>query len=218
VTPPAHRIIILDDHPLFREGLRLIIERDGGFSVVGEVADGATALALAEQSKPDLIVVDVHLPAEDGITVATQILAKFPGIKVVFLSADGNVALVRRALAVGGSGYLLKDSAVEDLIRALDAAVKGGVYLSPELASNLLRDYEQTKRLPASSTPEPLSVREIKLLRLIAIGLRNKDMADRLGLSPNSVATYRSRLLKRLGCNSTAELIRYAIQEGLVRA
>jgi DNA-binding NarL/FixJ family response regulator len=218
VIAPARRIIILDDHPLFREGLRLILEREGGFNVVGEVADGATALALAEHSKPDLIVVDVHLPVEDGITVATRILAKCPAIKVVFLSSDGDVALVRRALSAGGSGYLLKDSAADDLIRALDAAVKGGVYLSPELSSALLREYKQINRLPASSTPEPLSDREIKLLRLIAIGLRNKDMADRLGLSPNSVATYRSRLLKRLGCNSTAELIRYAIQEGLVRA
>jgi DNA-binding NarL/FixJ family response regulator len=218
MPPPALRIILLDDHQLFREGLRLILEREGGFNVVGETGDGAAALTLAEHTKPDLMVVDVHLPAEDGITVATRILAKFPAIKIIFLSSDGDVALVRRALYAGGCGYLLKDNAAQDLIRALDAAAKGGVYLCPELAAALMRDYQKRDLGPAPEAPEALSERELEVLRHIAEGLRNKEIADHLEISQKSVETYRSRLLKKLGYSSTAELVRYAIREGLVKA
>lgn len=219
MTSAALRILLLDDHQLFRSGLRLLLEREPGLSVVGEAADGTRALALALDTRPDIAVVDVHLEAEDGIAVAARLLASVPATKIIFLSSDANIAVVRRALEAGGSGYLLKDEAPQDLVRALHAAAKGGVYLPPEIASSVLKDYRrrdpgQTSSAPAG--PEPLSTRELEVLRLTADGLRNKEIADRLKISPKSVETYRSRLLKKLGYSSTAELVRHAIREGLI--
>jgi DNA-binding NarL/FixJ family response regulator len=218
MSQPALRILLLDDHQLFRTGLRLILEREAGYSVVGEAGDGTTALVLAQRTSPNVLVADVHLPSEDGITVASRIRALLPATKIIFLSSDGDVALVRRALDAGGSGYLLKDNAAQDLIRALEATSNGGVYLCPELASALLKDYRQRDTGAAPAAPVILSEREIEVLRYIAEGLRNKEIADRLKISQKSVETYRSRLLKKLGYSSTAELVRHAIREGLVKA
>lgn len=211
------RVLLLDDHRIFRTGLRLVLERVPGLSVVGEAGDGATALELARDAAPDLLVADIHLGAENGIAIARQILDSYPAIKVIFLSSDSNFALVRQALDAGGSGYLLKENAAHDLIRAIEAAQQGGVYLCPEVAAALVRDFRRRDDAgPDGSAPPQLSEREREVLRLIAEGLRNKEIADRLRLSVKSVETYRRRLMHKLGYHSTAELVRYAIREGLL--
>jgi len=212
------RILLIDDHQILRTGLRMILERVPGWEVVGEAGDGATALALAQSKTPDVVVADIHLPGEDGIKVVSRILEKLPAIKVLFLSSDADIALVRRALDAGGKGYLLKENAAQDLIRAVEAAMQDGIYLCPEIAAKLVKDYQRHADQPLSDAPTALSEREIEVLRCIAQGLRNKEIADQLKISQKSVETYRSRLLKKLGYSSTAELVRHAIREGMIKA
>lgn len=215
MTQPALRILLFDDHQLFRIGLRMILERAPGMDVVADAGDGVTALELAQRTNPDVVIADIHLPGEDGITIAGQILEICPAAKVIFLSSDADIALVRRALDAGGRGYLLKDNAAQDLLRAIEAAMQGGIYLCPEVANSLVKDYRQTNEVP--STPPPLlSERESAVLRLLAEGLRNKEIAVRLKVGTKSVETYRSRMMKKLGYHSTAELIRHAVREGLI--
>lgn len=218
---PSLRLLLLDDHQLFRAGLRLLLEREPGYSVVGQAGDVATALAMTEVTAPDLILADVHLPGEDGISGAAQILAQNPSVQIIFLSSDDDVALVRRALDCGGRGYLLKENAPQELLHAIHAVRQGGVYLSPQRTAALLQDYQQAPD-PAPVIPADenitLSARENAVLRHIAEGLRNKEIADRLQISQKSVETYRSRLLKKLGYSSTAEIVRHAIREGLITA
>lgn len=212
---PARRILLLDDHRLFRAGLRMILERAPGMEVVADVGDGAAAVEAAQRTNPDIVIADIHLAGEDGIEVAGRILAACPATKVVFLSSDADFALVRRALDVGGKGYLLKDNAAQDLLRAIEAALQGGIHLCPEVAAALVRDYRRTSEAP-SAPPPRLSDRENAVLRLLAEGLRNKEIAARLKVGTKSVETYRSRLMKKLGYHSLADLIRHAIRDGLV--
>jgi DNA-binding NarL/FixJ family response regulator len=210
------RVLLVDDHQLFRDGLQMILERAPGIMVVGAAGDAAKALELAESVRPDVIVADVHMPDGDGIALAARLKAKCPAAKLVFLSSDAHFAVVKRALDAGGGGYLLKDSAPTELIGAIQAASKGGVYLSPSIAADLVVDYGQRSAGGRASSPPPLSEREAAVLRFVAEGLRNKEMAEKLGVSIKSVETYRRRLLSKLDCSSTAELIRHGIREGLI--
>jgi DNA-binding NarL/FixJ family response regulator len=212
------RVLLIDDHRLFRSGLQLILEKAAGLAVVGEAGDAATAIELAKTGKPDVIVADIHLPDGDGIEMAVRIKALCPAVRVVFLSSDADFALVRRALDAGGNGYLIKDSAPQELIRAIEAAMKGTVYLSPEVAAALVQDYRQRNDEAAPAPRVLLSKREKEVLRHIAEGFRNKEIADRLGVSVKSVETYRRRLLEKLGYTSTAELVRHAVREGIISA
>lgn len=213
---PALRILLVDDHQLFRRGLQMILERTPGMTVVGEAGDGTQALELGKGIRPEVLVVDIHLPDCDGIELAGRLREKHPGAKVIFLSSDGDFALVRRALDAGGNGYLLKNSAPTELIGAIQAAAKGGVYLSPEIAADLVADFGGRSARQGPAAAPRLSSRENAVLEFIAEGLRNKEMAERLGVSVKSVETYRRRLLLKLGCDSTAGLIRHAIREGLI--
>lgn len=215
---PTLRLMLLDDHRLFRDGLRLILEREPGFRVVAQAFDETTARVQLADTQPDLLLADVHLPTGDGITLAIRLIAAAPGLRVVFLSSDANPSFVRRALDAGASGYLLKDSAPQELIHALKAIVDGGTYLSAELTPALLANLRQPPPPSADPSISALSSRELEILRHVAEGLRNKEIADRLQISTKSVETYRSRLMKKLGYDSTAELVRHAIRAGLITA
>jgi DNA-binding NarL/FixJ family response regulator len=215
--PPAPlRILLIDDHQIFRTGLRLILERAPGLTVVGEAGDAATALALALSTTPDVVVADIHLPGENGIELAVRIAAQCPAAKILFLSSDADLALVRRALDLGARGYLLKENAAPDLLRAIEAAAKGGIHLSPEVTAAFVQDYRQAGRSAAPAGPPRLSEREAEVLRLVADGFRNKEIATQLKVGTKSVETYRSRLMKKLGAHSPAELMRHAVREGLL--
>ncbi len=213
---PPLRILLVDDHRLFSNGLRLILERTPGLVVVGEAADAAAALELAAGTRPDLVLTDIHLPNGDGIELAGRLASVCPEAKIVFLSGDADFALVRRALKAGGHGYLLKDSAAHDVIRAIEAARSGGIYLSPEVALALVEVHRRDEAVPAPAAGPALSDRETEVLRLIAEGLRNKEIAEQLKVGAKSVETYRRRLLLKLGYTSTAELVRHAVREGLI--
>jgi two-component system, NarL family, response regulator NreC len=208
-------VLIVDDHPLLRDGLRQALERAGDVTVVGQASTGAAAVQLALARKPDLIVMDLHLPDLSGVEATRQILAALPETKVVVFSGDAQREQVDAALQAGACGYILKKSVADELLQALRLVTVGKLYLSPEVGAIILEDYRKALTQEAAPAKPALSERDRQLLRLIAAGKRNKEIASDLQLSPNSIEKYRARLMKKLACASTAELVRYAIREGL---
>jgi DNA-binding NarL/FixJ family response regulator len=211
------RILLVDDHQVVRDGLRFTIRHQRDMEVAGEAGDPQTALSLFRTLSPDLTVLDVHLGAEDGIELASQMITERPQAKVLVLSAYPDQALVNRAVRAGVKGYLLKANASDDLIHAIRAVLGGSVHFCQEVMAAVVTDYR--KLLSANQAPpaDGLSNRERQLLVLIAGGRRNKEIAMDLDLTVKSVETYRSHLMKKLGCGSPAELVRYAIREGLAK-
>jgi DNA-binding NarL/FixJ family response regulator len=210
------RIVIVDDHPIMRAGLRLTIAGLPDCSVVGEAGTGEEAIQVVRDVVPDLVVLDVSLPDQEGSDTARQILAERPQTKVLMLSAFTDPDFVNRSIAAGASGYVVKTSAAGELARAITTVMDGNVFLSPEVASTLVSAYRDMLTAPVSPQTSPLSEREREVLTLIAEGLKARDIAVRLGIGVKTVDTYRARLLAKLHCGSTAELVRYAIREGLI--
>jgi len=210
------RIVLVDDHRILRDGLRMVLEREPDLKVVGEVGDGRNAMECVRREMPDLVVMDLHLPDENGLVWTQRILAERPGTKVLVLSADADLMRVQEALQAGASGYVLKDEAADELVRAVHTVMEGKVHLSPSAVAMLVEDLRAKPDLEGARTVPKLSEREMAVLKLIVDGLRNKEMAERLGVSTKSIETYRARLMSKLSCASTAELVRYALREGIV--
>jgi DNA-binding NarL/FixJ family response regulator len=208
-------VVLVDDHRILREGLRLVLQKEPDLLVVGEASGVRDTLQCVRQAQPDVVVMDLHLPDGSGIDAARTILAERPQTRVLILSADSDLDQVREALQAGVRGYLLKDAAGDELVRAVRAVLANQVYLCPAVTAALVEDFTGNSRRPASAGKPPLSERELQVLKLVVEGLRNKEMAARLGVSVKTVETYRSRLMRKLGCASTAELVRSAVREGL---
>ena len=209
------KLLLVDDHPLMRRGVRETLALQPGLTVVGEASDGAAALKLARELTPDLVILDVHLLDMYGIDAMRAILQELPETKVLMLSSDMSRPLVDEALEAGASGYLYKTSAAEELLPAVQSVLGGRLYLSSVLSAGILEDYRKNLQNPPSDKPT-LTEEEKRLLRLIAEGRRNKEIASELRLSVKSVELHRSRLMKKTGCTSAAELVRYAIREKIV--
>ena len=209
------KVLLVDDHPMMREGVRRILAEQTGIRVVGEAASSQTALTQVQLERPDVVVMDIHLPGDDGIEISERILGTFPGTKIVVLSADMDLATVQRALQVGVSGYVAKNSPPEEIVRAIREAVDQRVHLSPEIAAVVVQDYMKQVVQRSAPLKPTLTERERLLLKLVAEGRRNKEIAEMLQIGAKSVETYRSRLMRKLNCASTAELTRYAIREGI---
>jgi DNA-binding NarL/FixJ family response regulator len=210
-------ILLVDDHHLFREGLRLLISREvPGTTILAEAATVAAALQAAVIHKPDLAIVDIHLPDGDGITLTRELLFTLPDLRILILSAETSLTCVKDSLRAGASGYLLKNSAPEELPHAIRAAIEGRTYLSPEAGRLAIEDYREILTTPVTPPKPTLSAREREVLLHIAKGLRTKEIAVQLGIGPKSAETYRRRLLSKSGCGGTADLVRYAIREGLL--
>jgi len=210
------RILLVDDHRMFREGLRLLIARElSEATVVGEAESAAEALALARSTHPELVVMDIHLPDGNGIEVTRDIRAESEQTQVIILSAETSLAFVKEALRAGAAGYLLKSNAPEELPLAIRTVLDGRLHLCDEARQAALEDYRET--LTTTESPPPrLSPRELQVLRSIAEGLRTKEIADKLNVGVKTAETYRQRLMQKLRCTGTAELVRYAIREGIV--
>jgi len=211
-NPVRTKILLVDDHRIVRQGVRLILEQTADMTVVGEAADAAEALAKAVEFQPDIVVMDIHLPAIDGIDACRRILAAQPAARVIVLSSDSGREVAERALQSGASGYVVKEAAGDELVRAIHTVLAGRLYLCPEITTELIR-VRGMQEVPRSSSE--LTDRDRELIRLIAAGLRNKEIAEHLGLSVKAVEANRSRVMARLGCSSAAELVRYAVRTGI---
>jgi DNA-binding NarL/FixJ family response regulator len=208
------RVLLVDDHQLMREGLRRILENTPGIDVVGEAEDGRAALAAAAEVRPDVVVMDVGMHGLNGIEATQRLRENHPEIKVVALSAHADKRYVRNMVRAGASAYVLKESASDDLLRAVRAAALGEHYLSPRITGCLLESW--TAPIPESpSAHDVLGSREREVLRLLAEGETSKEIASQLSLSVKTVETHRRNITQKVGLHSIAELTKYAVREGL---
>lgn len=211
------RIIVADDHPFLRTGLRHVLEEHAEFEVVGEAGDGHEAVLLAESKRPDVAVIDIGMPNLNGIEATRQICASVPGISVVVLSMHAEESYVLRALKAGARAYLVKQSAEADLVLAVKAVCSGKSFFSPTVSQMLLEDYmRQLRDREVDDTFELLTPREREVLQLVAEGKSNKDVANRLGVSLYTVETHRSNLMEKLGLHNLPELILYAVRKNVI--
>ncbi len=211
----AIRVLLADDHTLFRSGLRALLQGFGGITVVAEAADGREALELVRQQRPDVVLMDITMPDLNGLDAAAQIARDFPAVKVVVLSMHPDDAYVNRALKAGASGYLLKTASGPELELAIRSVARGDVYLGPRVAKRVIPGYLATGiELPAEL--ERLTQRQREILQLVAEGCTSKQIAQRLGLSVKTVERHRVELMHRLEIHDIAGLVRWAIRHGLI--
>ena len=203
------RIVIADDHAVVRQGLKMFLQDDGDFEVIAEAQNGSEALALAKQLKPDVVLMDLLMPVMDGITAIGHIRREVPDTEVIALTSVLEDASVVGAVRAGAIGYLLKDTQAEELTRAIKAAANGQVQLSPQAAARLVREVR------APESPETLTERETDVLRLLAQGQANKEIAAALFIGENTVKTHVSSILVKLGVQSRTQAALYARQIGL---
>ncbi len=211
------RILIGDDHTLFRQGLRKLLEDQADWEIVAEVGDGRLAVEQALALAPDVAIIDIAMPRLNGIDAAQQIVRKCPSTRVLMLSMHSDEAYVTRALQAGATGYLLKDSASDDLVAGVTAVAAGQSYFSPAIARLMLDDYvRRVAGKQVNDRYDTLSEREREILQLIAEGRTNKDVAEVLGISPATVETHRAHILQKLDIHNTAELVLYAVRHGII--
>jgi two-component system, NarL family, response regulator NreC len=211
------RILLADDHNIMRNGLRLLLERQPGFQVVGEASDGRQTVEMSEALKPDVIVLDIAMPNLNGIEAARQIAGKLPDTAIVILSMHSDESYVLRALKAGARAYLLKDSAELDLIGAIKAVTEGKAFFSPAISKMLVEDYmRRMQQRGVEDSYELLTTREREILQLLAEGKSNKDVANVLNLSLYTVETHRGNMMQKLNLHSVPELILYAVRKGVI--
>lgn len=210
------RVLIADDHTIVRTGVRQLLEAKPDIKVVGEARDGAETLALVETLRPDIVLMDIAMPAMDGLEATRSIKERWPSTAVLVLTMLHQDEYFFEMLKAGASGYVLKVAGASELIDAIRVVHEGKVYLNPMMAQRLVQDY--LNRADGSSEPEPLlSPREKEILQLLAAGYTNQEIANKLVLSPSTVYSHRSNILHKLGLNTRHELIQYAKQHGLIR-
>jgi len=213
----AIRILLAEDHAVMRTGLRLVLERQADFQVIGEASDGREAVNLAQKERPDVAVMDIGMPNLNGIEATRQICLSLPDCAVVILSMHSDEGYVLRALKAGAKGYLLKESAETDLIAAVRAVQAGKAFFSPAVSRMLVEDYvRQLQDREIEDSYELLTTREREVLQLIAEGRSNKEIAQRLNLSLYTVESHRGNLMEKLNLHTVPELILYAVRKGVI--
>ncbi|MBF8268143.1 MAG: response regulator transcription factor [Dehalococcoidia bacterium] len=211
------RLILADDHVLFREGLRSLLEAWEQVEVVGEASNGEEAVDMAHRLRPDVVLMDVGMPRMNGLEAARRITREIPGVKVLMLTIHSTDEHFFEALAAGASGYVLKEAASAELKAALEAIRRGGLFLHPSMALRLVEDYlHRVSSGEEEATYETLTQREKEVLRLVGEGYSSQEIAERLVLSSNTVQTHRMHIMEKLNLHSRAELMRYAVRMGLL--
>jgi two-component system response regulator NreC len=211
------RVLVADDHTLFRAGLRALFASEADIEVVGEAADGEEAVRRALELRPEVVVMDLMMPIMNGIEATRELKAKLPDVKVLVLSMYDDEEHVQRLLASGASGYMLKKATSDELVRALREVVSGGIPLDPSVAAKVVKDY--VRRVQGEEEPSQsseLTPREFEVLKLIAQGLSNQSIADQLGLSRKTVDVHRANLMRKLDLHTVTELVKYALRRGLI--
>jgi len=207
------RLLLADDHPLLRLGIEALVAPN--FDVVGHATDGKTLVEMAAVLKPDVIVLDISMPVLDGLEAARRIKKILPGTKLIYLSMHSNPLYIQQALQTGASAYVLKSSAANDLLIAIDHALRDTIYLSPCLDSTLVNHLRSASGRPSRATVD-LTHRQKQILKCIAEGLQNKEIAGQLQIGAKTVEFHRARLMAKLGIRTVGQLTRFAIEEGLV--
>ncbi len=215
----ALRILLADDHALVRAGIRELVQKIPGIEVVGEASSGRQALEMIELLSPDLVLLDIGMKELNGLEVAARVARDFPAVKTLILSMHNNEEYVLRALRVGASGYMLKDSAIAELRLAIESVRNDKTYLSPSISRNAIDSYlNRTSAHGKSTSLEQLTPRQREILQLIAEGRSTKEIAGDLNLSAKTVETHRAQLMERLDIYDVASLVRYAMRVGLIQA
>jgi len=209
------RILLADDHTMFRDGLQNLFDQQPGMQVVGQAQDGMEAVARARELKPDVVLMDVTMPLLNGIEATRRIHEECPSVRVVILSMHADLRFVTECLRAGASGYLLKESAFQQLVQAVHAAMAGQLVLSDKISDALARDYVRVTARDGSSAFVVLSARERQVLQLLAEGRSTRDIAADLNVSIKTIETHRRQIMDKLGIYSVAELTKYAIREGI---
>ncbi len=211
------KVLIVDDHRMFREGIRNRLARYGRFKVMGEAASADEAITIMEQAAPSIVILDIRMQGPSGIDLARRLRRDWPDVKILVLSGYDFDQYVRALARIGIHGYLLKDCPQEDLIEALDEIARGGVVLPPRIASKIMRSYASDSVSESRNPRWDLTVREIEVLECLHEGLRNADIASRLEISPRTVETHVGSIISKLGAHSRAEAVRKAVQGNLIR-
>ena len=212
-------ILLADDHPVVRDGLRALLEREADMSIVAEAADGREAVRLAEEHSPDVVIMDLAMPILNGIEATRRIVAKRPHTAVVILSMHQDESYVLGSLNAGAKGYLLKDSMRKEVIEAIRTVSQGRSFLTRKVSAMLQEDYiSQLRRRGLEDSYELLTDREREILQLIAEGRANKEVASLLNISLTTVETHRTHILQKLDLHSVPELILYAVRKGIIPA
>ncbi|MES3003642.1 MAG: response regulator transcription factor [Pseudomonadota bacterium] len=210
-APPKHvRIVLADDHDLVRSGIKALLTMIEGVEVIAEARDGRELIALVDDLKPDIVMTDISMPGMDGIAAIAEIHAKNTGVRMLVLSMYDTVDFVKRAVASGACGYLMKDAPPFELEQAVRSVMATGSYFSPAIAQRLLQPSEPT-------VDDELTHRQVEILKLIAQGRASKEIAFELGLSPKTVDVHRARIMERLRLNDIASLTLYAVRKGLIK-
>jgi two-component system response regulator NreC len=211
------QIFLADDHMVVREGLKTLINGQPDMLVIGEAGDGETAWQQARECQPDVVIMDVTMPGLNGVLATTRLKHACPHIKVLALSVHDDTSYLRQLLTAGAAGYVLKHAAADDLIQAIRIVAAGGIYLDSALAGHVVARYVQVPGVASALLGTDLSERETEVVQRIAHGYSNKEIAAQLNLSVKTVETYRARAMEKLGIDSRAELVRYALEHGWLR-
>ena len=211
--PETVRVLIVDDHAVVRSGLRLLLDANDDVEVVGEAGSARDAIFRARELEPAVILLDVTMPDQSGLEVVPQLLHEQPGLKVLILSMQDDPRYVREAFGAGASGYVLKEAADTEVVAAVREVARGGRYVNPELGARLVAAEADAER---RAQADPLSDREREVLRLLALGHTNQEIAKELFISVRTAETHRAHIMQKLGLQSRAELVRYAMAQGLL--
>jgi len=211
------RIVLADDHPVLRTGLRTLLEQEPDMTVVGEAGDGREAVALAQRLRPDVVIMDISMPGLDGLEATRQIRAAGLPTGVLILTVHAQERYLFPVLKAGASGYLNKTAADTELVQAVRTVASGGAFLRPADTRRLLEDFvARVQSGEERDSYERLSDREREVLKLVAVGHTAREIADQLNISPKSVETYRARIMEKLELSTRADLVRYALRRGLL--
>jgi two-component system response regulator NreC len=212
-VPDTIRVLIVDDHAVVRSGLRLLLDQEPDIEPIGEAGTGREALFQSRSLKPDVILMDVVMPDQTGLDVLPSLLHEQPDAKVLMLSMQDDPRYVREAFAAGASGYVLKEAVDAEVVAAVREVARGGRYVNPELGARLVAAEADAQR---SAEEDPLSDREREVLRLLALGHTNQEIAKELYISVRTAETHRAHIMQKLRLQSRAELVRYALAQGLL--